>query len=93
MAVVTGLIVNEWVTNALQHAFDGGPGQISIDVAMHSDRLRVTVVDDGGADKGPVSGQGGNLMMSLAKAMRAEVTITYQAGTRCTLMIPIDAES
>jgi len=95
VAVVAGLIVNEWVTNALQHAFGDGPGRISVDVADKADHIRVTVVDDGGAGRqiNDGQGQGSNLMTSLAKAIRGEVTIDYHGGTRCTLMIPAGAGS
>lgn len=91
VAVVAGLIVNEWVTNALQHAFDGGPGSISVEVAAKADHVRVTVVDDGRSVRASPDGrgQGSDLMMSLAKAVHSEVTIVHQGGTRCTLAIPL----
>ncbi len=88
VAVVAGLIVNEWVTNALQHAFEGGPGNISVDVADKVDNIRVTVADDGNAAGEVDGGQGSKLMTSLAKAVHAKVAIVYQGGTRCALMIP-----
>lgn len=91
VAVVAGLIVNEWVTNALKHAFDGGPGQIVIDVATLADRIRVRVSDDGEIDDpgGGGQGRGSELMRGLAGAIHAEITMTRHGGTRCELAIPI----
>jgi len=94
-AVVAGLIVNEWVTNALQHAFAGGPGTIAVDVAGKPDHVRVSVVDDGtgGDASADDPGRGGGLMTSLAKTVRGQVTIAHRGGTRCTLAIPVNALS
>jgi two-component sensor histidine kinase len=100
VAVVAGLIVNEWLTNALKHAFGGGPGRIVVDLVATGAEIRVRVSDDGeiggaeddsGAGRpekgGP--GRGSDLMRALAHAIHAEITIAYQGGTRCQLLIPI----
>lgn len=94
VAVVAGLIVNEWVTNALKHAFGGGPGNIVVDVARKGNRIIVMVSDDGEIDRqqNDGRGQGSNLMLSLAGAVQAEVSMSYRGGTRCLLAIPIAAD-
>lgn len=99
VAVVAGLIVNEWVTNALKHAFGGGPGRIVVDVVATDGQIRVRVSDDGeigGPEDGVAEGgkgRGSDLMQALAHAIHAGITIAYHGGTRCQLTIPIAAGS
>lgn len=86
-AIVAGIIVNEWVTNALRHAFDGGGGRIVVTVTSTATTLEVTVQDDGGlARDGNGPGHGSHLMRSLAEVIDARIAIAHEpAGTRCTL--------
>lgn len=48
-AIPCGLILNELTTNALRHAFDGGPpGHIAVEIApTGAGEIRMAVVDDG----------------------------------------------
>ena len=47
-AVPFGLLVNELATNAIKHAFRGGPGRIRISLAQIGDQVELTVADNGG---------------------------------------------
>ena len=48
-AIPIGLLINELVSNAMKHAFPkGGPGTISVDLALKDgDTISLTVSDDG----------------------------------------------
>jgi anti-sigma regulatory factor (Ser/Thr protein kinase) len=41
------LVVSEAVTNAVQHAYGAGPGQIHVTAALVSDELWILIADDG----------------------------------------------
>ena len=92
-ALIIGLIVNEWVANALKHAFADDAGHIGISVVQKSDMIELIVQDDGG-DHGPsrASGHGSNLVASLAEVIGGKVTVTSRGrdGTRCSLLCSID---
>jgi len=67
-AVRLGIIVNELVTNAIKHAFDGGRGTISVNFAVAEPEGVVTVADNGhGIRGGRPGGAGTGLIASLAE--------------------------
>jgi PAS domain S-box-containing protein len=93
VAMPTGLVVNELLTNSLKHAFNGrDAGTITLHCLTDDVGCRVTVEDDGvGLPDGrewPESGKLGALIVQSlrenAKA-RVEVTSAAQKGTRVTI--------
>ena len=80
VAVPLGLILTEFVTNSLKHAFDGRGGTIAVAVeAPAGGGLRVRVSDDGRglppeprAAAGPGSGTGMGIIEALARQIDAE---------------------
>lgn len=92
-AIITGLIVNEWVTNALKHAFGGGPGRIVVSARQQGGCIEIMVEDDGSRREAPgTTGRGSDLMASLADviAARIEIDRERQDGTRCMLTFRAD---
>ena len=102
-AIIIGLIVNEWVTNALKHAFAGGPGHIGVAVEHGADGLAILVEDDGGAAGGGMAGggaagfgggtrdgegRGTELMSSLAAVIDGTIAIRRDIGMHCRLTVP-----
>ncbi len=53
IAVALGLILNELLTNSIKHAFDGGPGRVTITfrVGPQEGEASMTVADDGKGTK------------------------------------------
>jgi two-component sensor histidine kinase len=88
-AIIVGLIVNEWVANALKHAFGSRLGQIMIEIKEHQGQIRVIVQDDGDTNElSGATGQGSDLVASLADIINADLSIEQRNGRRCTLTIP-----
>jgi two-component sensor histidine kinase len=88
-AIVIGIIVNEWVTNALKHAFDDGGGLIGVKVTATASTIEIVVQDDGGrAAATDMAGHGGDLMRSLSEVISARIAISHgNGGTCCTLTL------
>lgn len=90
-AAPIALMVNELVTNALKHAFNGrADGTIDVRVGKPNGRLRIEVADNGhGMDGPPANGSFGlKLVNSLARQLQAEVTwANAQPGTRVCIEI------
>ena len=86
VAMPTGLVVNELLTNALKHAFiDGEGGTITLHSLVDDAGCRVTVADDGrGLPEGgswPKRGKlGAIIVQSLRDNARAQVTVTSAPG-------------
>jgi two-component sensor histidine kinase len=88
IAVPLGLILNEFVTNSLKHAFDGEGGIIAVAVEMlEENRIRVRMSDNG---KGlpteprparPGSGTGMKLVEALARQLDAKLDWSSSQGT------------
>ena len=79
IAVPLGLILNEFVSNSLKHAFDGKPGRIVVQVVpVDGERLRLCVSDNGRGFPSerqaakPGSGTGIRLIEGLAQQIGAE---------------------
>ncbi|MBJ6120273.1 sensor histidine kinase [Sphingomonas mollis] len=88
-ALMIGLIVNEWVTNAVKYAFGDGAGTIVIDARQVGTEVMVVVADDGvmaSAVRQP--GIGSRLIQGLADAIDATITIERDHGTSCLLRVP-----
>ena len=85
-AVNIGLIMNEWITNAVKYAFPDGFGSIHIRLDRMGDRLELMVADDGiGAIMEDAGGRGSRLTQLLARSINAELQVRNDGGTRAVL--------
>jgi two-component sensor histidine kinase len=95
LAVTCGLVVNELVTNALQHAFTGTRGgQVEVRAGAHAGLVTIVVQDDGvGLRPDHVPGtqsMGLDLVRLLVeKQMRGELSLERAGGTRCVVRFPL----
>ncbi len=95
-ALAVGLLVNELVTNALKHAFNGKPyGTISVTFQVQSDGYRrLSVADNGhGLPEGFVpeqsAGLGMKLVQGFARSLDGDLVIdSSQSGCRYTVLLP-----
>jgi serine/threonine-protein kinase RsbW len=79
------LVVSEAVSNAVVHAYVGGPpGAVEVEVAVHDDELMVVVEDHGrGLRPRPDSpGLGYGLALMVAVSQRFEAHSRERQGTR-----------
>jgi PAS domain S-box-containing protein len=96
IAVPCGLILNELVTNSLKHGFASKREQApEIRIAMIADDTEVTLsVDDNGCglpagfDLDRSRSLGMHLVRTLARQLRAKVTMTTGGGTHWTFQFP-----
>ena len=92
-ATSISIIVNELVTNALKHAFNGdGSGKVSV-LGRHGSAFELIVSDDGrgmdGAIKPDHGGLGSKLVESFARQLDAKHHVTSSSqGTTHRLVIP-----
>jgi two-component sensor histidine kinase len=94
VAMPTGLVVNELMTNALKHAFTGREsGTITVECLVGEECCKVVVADDGiGLPKDTQWPEDGNLgaliVQSLRENANAELSVhsTPGQGTRITLL-------
>ena len=70
------ILLNEFVTNSLKHAFPGGrAGTIDLSVRERDGRIHARFADDGvGLPEGRTAGLGTRLMQALASQLGAEVS-------------------
>jgi two-component sensor histidine kinase len=84
-AIALGLIINELVTNSLQHAFPDGGGTVHVSVkpTEEVDWMRLTVTDDGrGTIEGRTEGFGTRMIGLLANQLGGEiVAVSHPAGS------------
>ena len=92
VAVPLGLILNEFVTNSLRHAFKGKGGTIGVTLETAGDAIRPSVSDDGRGlpadrdDGEHGSGTGIQLIKGLAEQIEAEaVWLRPERGTALRL--------
>jgi len=91
-AVPLGLIVNELVTNAIKYAFpEGGAGTIRVNLRKRSDRIRLSIWDDGcGIQKDDTKkiGIGMRIVGALTKQLggRLRTSSTSQSGSAFHLL-------
>ncbi|MEI8714324.1 sensor histidine kinase [Mesorhizobium sp. ISC11] len=94
VAMPTGLVVNELLTNALKHAFQGRDGgTITLHSIVDGDGCRIVIADDGiglpDGESWPKRGKLGALIArSLTENAKAEFDVTSSAGegTRVTIL-------
>jgi len=72
-----GIVVTEWVTNAVKYAYPGTPGEVRVRLKrVSADRAELAVEDDGvGRDAEEIkgSGLGSKIVTAMAAAVKAEV--------------------
>lgn len=87
VAMPTGLVVNELLTNALKHAFQGREqGTISLQSLVDGEGCRVVIADDGNGlpegDEWPKRGKLSDLIVrSLRENARARLTVESRPGS------------
>ncbi len=94
VAMPTGLVVNELLTNALKHAFDGrDTGTITLRSLVDETGCRVTIADDGvGMAQGAIWPEPGRLGALIVESLRenAKARVTMETapgkGVRVTIL-------
>jgi two-component sensor histidine kinase len=94
LAVPLGMIVNEFIVNSLQYAFDDGNGTIGIRLEESAPRVaRLTLWDDGkGLPQERRSGVGMQLISGFARQIGAAMEWESKGGTLLILTIPCESE-
>ncbi|MGE0502968.1 MAG: PAS domain-containing protein [Rhizobiaceae bacterium] len=96
-AAPVALMVNELVTNALKHGFNGGrAGTISVSVRSKGQEFEIEVRDDG-TGMSPPNGKssfGTDLVKALARQLQAKVTWEPgEPGTRVMISLPVESHA
>jgi PAS domain S-box-containing protein len=98
-AIPCGLLVNELVTNAYDHAFpDGRAGTVSIGIAIDGDTASIRVEDDGvglppGLDTEAPTSLGLQLVPLLVDQLGGTLSRGGPPGTRFEVRFPLAAEA
>jgi two-component sensor histidine kinase len=96
--VPLGLLINEFFVNSLQHAFQDGQGEISVQLTRESnDRARLTLTDNGpGFDRAAAKGTGTGLQIMEVLALQLGGKLTWDderwkknEGARAVLELPV----
>ena len=85
--MIIGLLVNEWIVNAVKYAFPLGRGSIGVSAKRSGRTLIVSVVDNGTAGPAVSSNDGSMLVAGLASTINATVSIHREQGTTCLLRV------
>ena len=95
-AVPCGLLLNELITNALKHAFQGREtGKLTIIMDMQEDdRARIVLKDNGiglpeESQMGIPGSLGMNLVSLLTEQLRGKLSIRVENGTEFTITFPV----
>jgi two-component sensor histidine kinase len=94
VAMPTGLVVNELLTNALKHAFVGRPsGTITLHSLTDADGCRIIIADDGiGLPEGVTWPKRGKLGSAIVQSLqenakaRLEIDSSPEGGLRVTIV-------
>jgi two-component system, sensor histidine kinase PdtaS len=96
VAIPCGLVVNELVANALEHAFPSdAPGTVTVRFSCSEGQAVLEVQDDGVGFSPPANGSetlGLRLVRALAKQLRGAVTIDHGNGTHFRFAFPLASE-
>ena len=95
-ATTLGLIVNEVVSNAMMHAFEGlHRGSVELSLGVDTGRYILTVRDDGVGYGGEESRMqlGGSLIRVLSKQLGGRFSYDTGEGTVFTLNFPVESET
>jgi PAS domain S-box-containing protein len=85
-AVPLGLIINELVTNSIEHAFPQGKGDINLNLHKNGENFLLTVRDNGlglpeGLDPKKVKTLGLTLVNSLVEQLNGSMEVEVECGT------------
>ena len=86
-----GILINELISNAIKHAFNGRRGgRIGISLMMRNGRIRVVIEDNGtgipeGITPADSTGFGLQLVSLLVQQLSGEITIDREKGTKFVL--------
>jgi PAS domain S-box-containing protein len=95
LAAPCGIILNEFITNALRFAFPGGqPGHVTVDVAGQERELVITVTDDGVGPPAGFSieegtGLGLRIVQLFVEQLRGHIGFTRTDRTVFTVSVPL----
>lgn len=90
-----GIVVTEWVTNAVKYAYNGQQGEVRVLARKQDDRLLVAVQDDGiGMSAGTPArgtGVGSKIVTTIARSLKAEVDYSNRnPGTEARLVMSLE---
>ena len=100
-ALPAGIIVNELVANAFEHAFpEGQTGTVTVQVRTGDTAATLTVCDDGvgdpgwlasanGSDAPPEASIGRRLVRGLIRQLRGTLNVTTDGGTCVSVTFPV----
>lgn len=91
-AIPAGLIVNELVSNALEHAFaDDSGGTVTIAFRVESDEATLTVADDGSGTDALDSNAslGLRLVRGLTRQLRGSLSVETEGGVTVSVTFPL----
>jgi two-component sensor histidine kinase len=84
-----GMIVYELVTNTARHAFfEGGGGEVRVDLSLGDAFVRCEVSDNGVAPEGIELGRGLTILGDLAQSLGGRVNYSFTKGSSFTLVFP-----
>jgi PAS domain S-box-containing protein len=92
VAMPTGLVVNELLTNSLKHAFESGSGTITLRCVVENGECRVVVADDGkGLPEGEVWPKPGKLSSLIVQSLRqnAKAMVKVESATHQGVRVTI----
>lgn len=99
IAIPVGLVVNELVTNAIKHAFEGVNGQAVITVAMarRNGDLVLSVADNGrglpACWSSRRNGLGSRIVQAFVRQVGGQLDVVEESGTRFEIVIPAQTMS
>jgi two-component sensor histidine kinase len=90
-AILCGLVVNELLTNSCRHAFkDQKKGLVRLQLSTISEKIQVSVSDNGSMVKESAEGIGSELISELISKLGATIERNTTSGTRTTLTFSIN---
>ncbi len=95
IAIPSGLIVNELVTNCIKYAFDPGyhEAEVVVQLTRNEEGYQLSVSDNG-KGKSPQKDRdnlGSDLIEALSTQIGGKLAYSYKEGTRAVIEIPLDA--
>lgn len=74
------LATSEALTNAVVHAYDGGPGMVHVRAALRGEGIAITIRDDGTGPRPRLDRRGIGLGLALIAAAADEMAIATRPG-------------